>query len=206
MIEPRTAKLAGQEIQVLKGVLLPHARKEPGCVVLNTADRVVSVFGKPALRLYLAAVRDYNLWTHSVDEDLEAIYHEEYVYKSQAMWYNLSGEVPGPGRTEPPAAFQPSIKPEVFIQQKQYELERVLVKLEYFKSRREWRAHLPITAWGMGTVESINYDFFKEIGGQGVLVEYFRRLIFLLAFATPAQWERADAVASYFVATTGLLW
>ena len=138
MEQEKTVNLAGLKVRVKKGVILPRHRKRPSCLTLTTADRLVALLGKPAKELYMEMVKIYEWWSKSPEWMFEYTYHEGYVWKAQIMWYDLSGRIPGPGRVPPPTKYQKTVNPEAYIADRQKELWRIILRLEYLQ--RQYRA------------------------------------------------------------------
>ena len=127
----KTVNLKGLKVRVRKGVILPRHRKRPSCLTLTTADRLTFLLGKPAKELYIQIVKTYEWWRRSPEWQFEAIYHQGYVFKAQSMWYTLSGQIPGPGRTPPPKTYQKSVHPEAYIAEQQRKLDLIIFRLKY---------------------------------------------------------------------------
>jgi len=199
MFKRLKARLAGQEVTIHEGVVLPRHKKQPACMLLNTADRFAAIFGKPAKELYLSIVKDYELWTHSYDEELGAAYHDEYVYKTGLMWWELSGMIPGPGRVEEPPIYQARPSDEVFLQQQQYRLQIALNALQSWKEeamRRFPPGVLPPTG---RTREDIWREWVIRLAGGIIpLKRTLDGLVFLMPFATIEQWNRGIELYKWY--------
>jgi hypothetical protein len=192
-------QVAGRTMEVSPQVVLPKARKQFSCMILNTADRLVSVFGKPAKDLYLTLVKDYDVWTHSPTEICEGIYHEKYVYKSQEMWYTVSVAVPGPGGADVPSYYQRRIDPELFLRYQQQALDKTIMRLEDGKAAYTYRMQHPRP--GVPPTQGIKdakTALLAELGGSAGVAELIRSLFFLLPYATAAQWDKADAIGRWY--------
>ncbi|RKX61371.1 MAG: hypothetical protein DRP29_00560 [Thermodesulfobacteriota bacterium] len=147
MEQEKLVNLAGLKVKVKKGVILPRHRKRPSCLTLTTADRLVMLLGKPAKELYTQIVKIYQWWSSSPEWMFEYTYHEGYVWKAQTMWYDLSGRIPGPGRVPPPVKYQKTINPDAYIADKQRELWRIILRLEYLQSRYRGVEQLDSPDW-----------------------------------------------------------
>ncbi len=119
---PKSVNLDGMTVELAPDVHLPTKRhKRPGCVLLDTADRLTALLGEPAKRIYLEMVQRYEEETHSPEKVAEMVYYQTYVYKAQLMWWKSSQEIPGPGTAPYPAAYQESVNTKVFIEERRQE-------------------------------------------------------------------------------------
>lgn len=92
------------KIEVAEGVSFGLFDKEErkSCAILDTADRLASLLGKPALKVYLEVVKTHELWTHSEADTVSEIYQAGYVNPALAMWTALRGDLTGIAPIPPP--------------------------------------------------------------------------------------------------------